>query len=51
LSWTSTDTPSFYRNSALPVRSDHGAGDKGGERPVVGLDLGQGHRLTRSIHT
>jgi hypothetical protein len=31
------------RNSALSLGSDRGAGTKGGERPVVGLDVGRGH--------
>jgi hypothetical protein len=34
---------SALRNSALSLGSDRRAGDKGGERSVVGLDLGQGH--------
>jgi len=40
---------STLRNSALSLGSDRGAGTKGGERPVVGLDVGRGHRLTRSV--
>jgi hypothetical protein len=38
-------------NSALSLSSDLGVGDKGGERIVVGLDAGRGHRLTRSVDT
>jgi hypothetical protein len=35
----------------IRLGSDRGVGDKGGERPVVRLDLGRGPRLTRSVDT
>jgi hypothetical protein len=46
---TAIVSSSTQRNSALSLGSDRGAGDKGGGRPVVGLDVGRGYRLTRSV--
>jgi len=42
---------STVRNSALSLRSDRDVGDKGCASSRLAFDLGQGHRLTRSVGT
>src|SRR5262245_48349259 len=42
-------SPSVLRNSALSLGFDRGAGDKGVSDQSPGLDVGRGHRLTRSV--